>query len=146
MLELIFSIVASISKSVFLLKTNCITCIFIKSFATILKVSLGRFANFQNIFGQLRTGLIIFKSVKKKTRQKKNSWIYSIYTYLLKSATYAVHLVLYMDLWRRGVVVMTTAQLYSTKHEFSSAQVQILLAACRRFAMVRISDDGHCWK
>ena len=70
MLELIFSIVASISKSASLLKTNCITGIFIKSFATILKVSLGRFANFQNISGQLRTGLIIFKSLKKKTRQK----------------------------------------------------------------------------
>ena len=67
MLELILSIVASISKSVSLLKTNCITDIFIKSFATILKVSLGRFANFQNISGQLRTGLITFKSLKKKT-------------------------------------------------------------------------------
>ena len=27
-----------------------------------------------------------------------------------------------------------------------SAQVQILLAACRRFAMVRISDNGLGWK
>ena len=27
-----------------------------------------------------------------------------------------------------------------------SAQVQILLAACRRFAMVRISDNGPGWK
>ena len=27
-----------------------------------------------------------------------------------------------------------------------SAQVQILLAACRRFAMVRLSDNGPGWK
>ena len=27
-----------------------------------------------------------------------------------------------------------------------SAQVQILLAACRRFKMVRISDNGPGWK
>ena len=27
-----------------------------------------------------------------------------------------------------------------------SAQVQILFAACRRFAMVRISDNGPGWK
>ena len=27
-----------------------------------------------------------------------------------------------------------------------SAQVQILLAACRRFAIVRISDNGPGWK
>ena len=38
--------------------------------------------------------------------------------------------------WCSGVVVITTAQLYST------AQAQILLAACRRSAMVRISDQG----
>ena len=38
-----------------------------------------------------------------------------------------------------GVVVITTAQLHSTKP--GSAQVQILLEVCRRFAMVRISDN-----
>ena len=39
------------------------------------------------------------------------------------------------------------------KHNFiqlslnsGSAQVQTLLAACRRFAMVRISDNGPGWK
>ena len=42
---------------------------------------------------------------------------------------------------RRGVVVITIAQLHPTK-----SQVQILLAACRRFAMVRINDNGPGWK
>ena len=42
--------------------------------------------------------------------------------------------------WRRGVLVITTAQLYSTSLNWGSAQVQILLAACWRFEMVRISD------
>ena len=40
-------------------------------------------------------------------------------------------------LMRRSVVVISTA---------CSAQVQILLTACRRFAMVRISDNGSGWK
>ena len=40
-------------------------------------------------------------------------------------------------LMRCGVVVISTA---------CSAQVQILLTACRRFAMVRISDNGLGWK
>ena len=44
--------------------------------------------------------------------------------------------------FRCGVVVITTAQLHSSKPELSFAQVQILLAACRRFAMVRTSDSG----
>ena len=48
--------------------------------------------------------------------------------------------------WRRGVVVITTAQLHSTKPKLSSEQVQTLFAACRRFAMVRISDNGPDWK
>ena len=43
-----------------------------------------------------------------------------------------------------GVVVITTAQLHSTKP--GSAQVQILLAARRRFAMVRISNNCPDWK
>ena len=38
--------------------------------------------------------------------------------------------------WRRGVVVIATAQL----------QVQVLFAVCRRFAMVSISDNGPDWK
>ena len=49
-------------------------------------------------------------------------------------------------MWRWGVVVITTAQLHSTKPELSSAQVQILFMACRRFAIVKISDSGPGWK
>ena len=56
-----------------------------------------------------------------------------------------------------GVVVMTTAQqsLNSAKFELSkiqqslnsdSAQVQILLTARLRFAMMSISDKGTGWK
>ena len=37
-------------------------------------------------------------------------------------------------------------QLYSTKPELRFAQVQILFAVCRRFAMVKISDYGPGWK
>ena len=37
-------------------------------------------------------------------------------------------------------VVITTVQLYSTKPESGSVQVQVLLAACGRLAMVRIFD------
>ena len=57
------------------------------------------------------------------------------------------------------MVVVTTAQPWvsvvwwlSLLHNFiqqslnsGSAQVQILLAACRRFEMVRISDNGPGW-
>ena len=32
------------------------------------------------------------------------------------------------------------------KSELGSAQVQILLAACWRFEMVKISDNGPDWK
>ena len=45
----------------------------------------------------------------------------------------------------RGAGTITTAQLYSTKSELQicgSAQTQILLAACRRFAMFGIFDNG----
>ena len=38
-----------------------------------------------------------------------------------------------------GVVVITNAQLLSTSLNTVSAQVQILLTACQRFAMMRIS-------
>ena len=42
-------------------------------------------------------------------------------------------------------VVITTEQLHSAKPEFK-VQAQILLAACRRFGLVRISDNGFGWK
>ena len=41
-------------------------------------------------------------------------------------------------LWHRGVVVIIAAQLHLIKPELSSAEVQILSAACRRLAMVRV--------
>ena len=44
--------------------------------------------------------------------------------------------------WRRGVVVITTAQLHLAKLNSGSAQVQILLSARQRFEMVRISDKA----
>ena len=46
---------------------------------------------------------------------------------------------------RHGVVVMTTDNFTRQSLNSGSAQVQILLAACRRFAMM-ISDNGHGWK
>ena len=52
----------------------------------------------------------------------------------------------HLKLDHRGVVVIITAQLQSTKPELSFAQVQVLLAACRRFEMVRTSDNGPVWK
>ena len=49
--------------------------------------------------------------------------------------------------------ILTHATWLSLLHNFiqqslnsGSAQVQILLAACRRFAMVKISDNGPGWK
>ena len=55
--------------------------------------------------------------------------------------------------WRHGVVVITTVQLHSTKPEPRFCVLcrfklclQTLLAACQRFAMVRISDNGLGWK
>ena len=48
-------------------------------------------------------------------------------------------------MWRHGVVAIATAQLHSTKKS-GSVQVQIMLTACRRFAMVRISGNGPVWK
>ena len=44
-------------------------------------------------------------------------------------------------MWCHVVVVITTVQLQQSLN-LGSAQVQILLAACRRFVMVRISDNG----
>ena len=53
-------------------------------------------------------------------------------------------------LWRHGVVVINTAvyqyNFIQLGLNSGSAQVQILLAACRRFAMVRISGNGPDWK
>ena len=45
------------------------------------------------------------------------------------------------ELYNSSLVVVTTAQLHSTKPELSSAQIQILLATCQRFVMVRILDN-----
>ena len=56
-----------------------------------------------------------------------------------------MELIFHINLWRRGVVLITTAQLHLTKPELikpGSAQVQTLLAACPRFAMARISGNG----
>ena len=48
---------------------------------------------------------------------------------------------------RRGrVVVITTTQLHSAKPELRLCAGSNLLTACRKFAMVRISDNGPCWK
>ena len=49
-------------------------------------------------------------------------------------------------LWRRGVVVITTAQLHSTKPELRFCTGLNPARACRRFAMVRISDNDPGWK
>ena len=49
-------------------------------------------------------------------------------------------------MWRRGVVVITTEPLHSSKPESDSEQIQALLEACRRSAIVRISDNGPGWK
>ena len=46
--------------------------------------------------------------------------------------------------WRPGVAVITAAQLQLILN-LGSAQVQTLLAACRRFAVVRTSDNGPVW-
>ena len=54
--------------------------------------------------------------------------------------------ILPQKLWRRGVVAFTTAQLHSQSLNSGSAQVQILLAVCRRFEVVRIPDNGPGWK
>ena len=44
-------------------------------------------------------------------------------------------------------MVITTTQLHSTKPErrLGTGPYPALLAACRRFAMVRISDNGLSW-
>ena len=46
--------------------------------------------------------------------------------------------------WRLGVVVVTTS--FTEASTQDSAKVQILLAVCRRFAMMGISGNGPCWK
>ena len=40
------------------------------------------------------------------------------------------------------LVIITTTQLIQENLNLGSAQVQILLAACRRFAMIRTFDNG----
>ena len=47
--------------------------------------------------------------------------------------------------WPRGAVLIATAQLHSARPELRFC-VESLLAACWRFAMVRISDNGPGWK
>ena len=49
--------------------------------------------------------------------------------------------------WRRGLVIINTAQLHSFKKKLNSGygQVQILLKTCQIFAMVRISDNSSSW-
>ena len=42
--------------------------------------------------------------------------------------------------------LVTTAQLHSTKPDRGFWEGSILLAACRRFAMKWISDNGPGWK
>ena len=48
---------------------------------------------------------------------------------------------LVLVLWCGGVIFIFTAQHHSKKPDLSSAQVQILLAAYRRFAMVRTANN-----
>ena len=48
---------------------------------------------------------------------------------------------LVLVLWCRGLMFISTAQHHSKKPDLSSAQVQILLAAYRRFTMVRTADN-----
>ena len=47
----------------------------------------------------------------------------------------------FVTLWCSGYHNFIQLSLHS-----GSVQVQILLLACQRLAMVRISDDGHSWK
>ena len=47
---------------------------------------------------------------------------------------------------RRGVVVITTAQLHSSKPEPTFCTSSNPARGCERFAKVRISDNGPGWK
>ena len=49
-------------------------------------------------------------------------------------------------MWQRGEVDIATAQLHLTKPELKSVHVQILIMACQRLAMVKISGNGSSWK
>ena len=71
----------------------------------------------------------MFKRIKRKKMSLSNEVFISVSTF-----------------WCRGVVVITTAQLDSTKSELRLCAVQALLTACQRFAMVRISDNDAGWK
>ena len=55
-----------------------------------------------------------------------------------KITTFVDRIIEPFDLWCRGVV----HNFIQRRLKSGSAQVQILLAACRRFVMVRISDNG----
>ena len=48
-------------------------------------------------------------------------------------------------MWRCGVEVLTAAQLHSSLNS-DSAQARTKLVACRKFTMMRISDNGPYWK
>ena len=50
------------------------------------------------------------------------------------------------NMWRRGVVVSLLHNFIQLSLNSGSTQVQTLFVACRRFAMVRISDKGPGWK
>ena len=52
---------------------------------------------------------------------------------------------IYRRQWRRGVVVITIAQLHSTKPELRFCAGSNPARGVSRFAMVRISDNGPGW-
>ena len=74
-----------------------------------------------------------FEKVNKEELEMVNSPLLkmggSLYIVILIEAEKGLELVSSL------LVVITTAQFHSTKPKLSSAQVQTLLAACRRFAM-----------
>ena len=51
-----------------------------------------------------------------------------------------------LRLEHHGVVVIITHNLIQQSLNSGSVQVQILLVACERFPMMRISDNGPGWK
>ena len=86
--------------------------IFIKHFATILRVHVGGFANFQYKSGRLLPSLTTLQSLKKKIYQKFVSWQKNVLAkiffqknflvmYLLILTIFSVHLVLCLDLCAR---------------------------------------------
>ena len=57
-----------------------------------------------------------------------------------------IYIVYEMGASTSNEVVITTAQLHSTKPELRFSTGSNPAAACRRFAMMRISDNGPGWK